>query len=169
MKQRQARERKKVLFLLHEMLPMRPYLFSLMSDLRAVRIRQQRQRRLATPPRYIEQSYEERRKRHEAIAELARLQKEESDLFAEFEKLGVRVGDVIRGEMLFSCSIDHRDAYFIWYDSEPKPTCWRFRGNPETHEIRDDWFSPTAVLPRGRRAKKEFGGSSDREGGITAR
>ena len=121
---------------------MRPYIVRLMSDLREARIRAEKLRRLAhAPADRRNDTYAERRKRHEACAELDRVSDEDRDLLREFRKLGVRVGDVLRGEMLFPCLVDNREAFFIWFDGQEQPSHWRFRGEGELHAIPSKWFS----------------------------
>lgn len=130
------------LFLLQQILPMRPYILGLMADLRRNRVRQLRLRRLLK--QYSQrnaEAYEQRRQRHAAQAELEDLDVESAGLMRDFRKLGVRVGNVLRGEMLFSCLVDNRDAYFIWYDGERRPSHWRFRGERQMHTIPQRWFT----------------------------
>lgn len=129
------------LFDLQQILPMRPYVFCLMNDLRILRRRLDSVRKTAETPRILEKSYDLRRQRHEAVAELNRLRDEEQTLIREFKKLSIRIGNVQRGEMLFACLVDHRDAYFVWYDGEPRPTHWRFRGDADLRLIPDRWFA----------------------------
>ena len=129
------------IFLLPQIVPMRPYVVGLMADLRAVRIRHLRLRRLTAVCSTANEAYEARRARHEAMAELEPLAREERGLSAEFRNLGVRIGDVLRGEMLFPCVIDSRQAFFVWFDDEPRPAHWRYRTDAELRPIPDHWFS----------------------------
>ena len=129
-------------FLLNQILRMKPYILGLMRDLRALRIRRERLKLLVSSAvSGTEQSYQERKRRHEANAELAELEQQELSLIREFRKSGVRVGNVLRGEMLFGCLVDNQEAYFIWFDGEDRPAQWRFRGEAETNPIPDRWFS----------------------------
>lgn len=132
----------KRLFLLLQILPMRPYVTRLMADLRSCRVRQNRlMRMMAKMPAQNNLPYEDRRRRHDAEAELSTLRLQEQTLLREFRKLGIRVGNVVRGEMLFACLVDQRDAYFVWYDGDKRPSHWRFRGEAELHPIPERWFS----------------------------
>lgn len=133
-------------FLLTQVLSMKPYLFGLMRDLRSTWIRQERLRcqlRVAAPG--APESYEERRRRHDAEAERVELEREYTALLREFRKLGVRVGKVLRGEMLFPCLIDRRDAYFVWCDSQDRPAHWCFLDEAEMHPIPERWFTMFSV------------------------
>lgn len=144
MKRKVGRKRKgaKHHFLLTQIVPMRPYLFSLMADLRECRIRQQRLRRIASAPKPSHpESYEERRKRYEATEQLQKLADEQQEILREFRRIGVVVGSVIRGEMLFPCLVDNREAFFVWYDSEQQPSHYRFRKSSKLHPIPPRWFS----------------------------
>jgi hypothetical protein len=87
------------------------------------------------------ENYEERRKRHDALAEMEPLHEHERSLLTEFRNLGVHVGDVGRGEMLFPCRVDGRQAFFIWIEGEPTPSRWRFRGDTGARTIPDQWFT----------------------------
>lgn len=142
--ERQNRKRRKrpgKLFLLHQVLPMRPYLMSLMKDLRAGRLRQNRLRTVSLAgARAAKEPYCVRKVRHDADAEFSQIRKDEQEILKEFKKLMVRVGNVLRGEMLFPCIVDNREAYFIWFNDQPRPTHWRFHGDRATQPIPEQWF-----------------------------
>lgn len=130
------------MFLLPQILPMRPYIVRVMADLRTTRHRMESLVRLAKAPRSHEsQDYAQRRRRHDATEQLAKLRSEEQGLIREFKKLGIRIGNVDRGEMLFPCLVDSQDAYFVWYLDEPRPTHWRFQGDGDPREIPEAWFN----------------------------
>ena len=140
MRRRNQRVPKK-LFLLSRILPMRPYVCRLMADLRGHRIRQWHLQRMSKPSRGGEkEAYDRRRGRHQAMAQLEKSQDEELELLQEFNRLGIRVGNVLRGEMLFPCPVDSQWAYFVWYDSEPLPTHWRFHGESRLYPNTEPWF-----------------------------
>lgn len=141
-KVRRKRSKKRPIYLLPQILPMKPYVFGLMADLRACRGEQKQLSSLAKVPACgVEENYQDRRRRHDASAALTKLRENELELLREFRSLGVRVGDVLRGEMFFPCLVDHRSAYFVWYDCEDRPTHWRFRSDSEMHRIPERWFS----------------------------
>jgi hypothetical protein len=75
MKRKVGRKRKgaKQFFLLPHILPMRPYLLSLMSDLRACHIRQHRLRSILSAPSTSSRDYAERRKRSDASEQLQKV------------------------------------------------------------------------------------------------
>ncbi|QDU63470.1 hypothetical protein Pan216_43500 [Planctomycetes bacterium Pan216] len=149
MKRRAGRKKKATrrYFYLEQILPMRPYVQRLMGDLRAQRVRVDllRRRLSGILPRAGAETYEHRRRRHEMLADIERTELAEKELYREFRSLGIRVGDVIRGEMLFPCLVDERDAYFIWYDGQHRPSHWRFRGDASLHGIPDRWFANGAL------------------------
>lgn len=144
MKRKLGRKRKgaKQHFLLPQVLQMRPYLFSLMADLRECHVRQQRLRKIVSAPKAPSpQEYSERRKLYEANEQLQKAGDEKQELMREFRRLGVMVGSIIRGEMIFPCLVDNREASFIWFDSEQQPTHYRFRRSSKLHPIPPRWFS----------------------------
>jgi len=121
---------------------MRPYVERLMDDLRSTRLRIERlQRDSSTPARVQQTNYDDRRARHLLARELRTVQDHERDVQREFRHLGVAVGDVMRGEMLFPCKVDNRDAYFVWFEGEDRPTHWRFRGEPTARAVPEWWFT----------------------------
>jgi hypothetical protein len=135
---RRHRHRPQRAFLLPEIIAMRPYVASLMRGLQAVR--QQRIAALALARQPIaDESYVERRRRHDAIADLAGLEKEEQAVRQEFAQLGIVVGAVRHGEMLFPCLVDDQRAFFIWREGEPRPMAWRFRGERDLRPIPEHW------------------------------
>lgn len=137
-----SRQKKPRLFLLQQILPMKPYIFRLMADLRSCRAEQHRLKRQLQLSRSLRAAnYATRRRGHDAIERLGELREAERDVMAEFRGLGISVGSVTRGELVFPCLVDNRRAYFVWYDSQDRPTHWRFRGDGQVRAIPEWWFS----------------------------
>jgi hypothetical protein len=135
-----ARRRPARLFLLPQILPMKPYVLGLISDLRSAWTEQRQLNWLLDGGRRVCEDYSKRRRRHDAALRVAQLRDEQQSLRAEIGRLGIIVGNVVRGEMLFPCLVDNRKAYFIWYVGTERPTHWRFRGERLLRPIPDCWF-----------------------------
>lgn len=141
--------RARKIFLLDQILAMRPYVLGLIDDLRACVVRQHKLERMLKQPIRRDRDYAGRRARHRAEEELVDLSRQEQELRNEFAKLSVKVGDVLRGEMLFPCYVDDRDAFMIWFADEENPTHWRFRRDRDSHRIPQRWFlGPSFGRPR---------------------
>ena len=148
MRARTGKRRKQVYFLLHQILPMRPLIERLQRDLRTlVATRANLRRELAAIddlPRRDEGRISRLRR---AEAETARLAKAREEIREECRSLGLRPANDPSGEVQFPCSVDFRDAYFVWYGDEPRPTHWRFRGEEDVEAIPESWFAMFAPRP----------------------
>jgi hypothetical protein len=121
---------------------MMPYFAGMVRDLRVARFGQVKLRRISQDLKpSTAETYPQRRRRYEVQDEVERLASQERSILAELRKLGVEIGSVARGELLFPCLVDDRPAAFIWYDGEERPTCFRVRGEQELKRIPERWFS----------------------------
>jgi hypothetical protein len=145
---RTGKRRKQVYFLLHQILPMRPLIERLQRDLRALvaaraTLRREQAEIDALPRRDPERLGRLRR----SEAEAARLTKARDEIRDECRSLGIRPSNDPSGEVQFPCSVDFRDAYFVWYGDEPRPTHWRFRGEEDVEAIPATWYAMFAPRP----------------------
>ncbi len=133
-------------FLLHQLPPMRPYVLRLAADLG----------HLAAERFAVEEqvrAIEKRTPIHPSRAELPgleaglrRLSGRERELHREIADLGAIPGK--GAEVLFPCSVDYQEAFFVWRDAEPHPTRWRFRDEPAatSEPIPRTWY--TLFVPK---------------------
>ena len=125
-----ANSEKRRYFLLHQLPPMRPYALRLAADLGHLAAERSA---LESEVRAIERRspiHPSRARIAGLEAALRRLSGRERELHGEIAKLGAIPGN--GAELLFPCSVDYQEAFFVWCDQEPHPTRWRFRDEPAT-------------------------------------
>jgi hypothetical protein len=121
-------------FMLHQLIPMRPYVHRLTRELSAnERERRRLEREIARSVGGSEA--------HPLRNTLRRLEESDHELRQECRRLGAIPGRDAKGELLFPCSVDFQEAYFVWYGEEPAPARWRYRSEDHEELIPRHWFT----------------------------
>ncbi len=137
-------------FRLEEIQAMRPYLIGLMEDLRERTIRRNHlEFHIQTPSaaKNALDNYSDRKNRYSKEEELEKLVEEIFKLRREISRMGIKLGDVLRGELLFPCRVSYRDAFFYWTDEQERPESWRFKEEDRLRPIPQFWFATNSSKP----------------------
>ena len=134
-------------FRLEEIQAMRPYLLRLIADLRELTIRRNHLEFHAQHPATSSGDYAERKNRYSREQELETITEEIFKIRREITRLGIKLGDAVRGELLFPCRVSYRNAYFLWTDEQERPESWRFKEEDRFRPIPQFWFTLVGSKP----------------------
>ncbi len=97
-------------------------------------------------------TWPQRSRRYQVQEELAAVEKDLQEAYAELEVLGVVALHGASGLIGFPTIVNDRRAFFSWRPGEDDVVFWNFSGDPVRHAVPESWTKSPPV-PRSRRGK----------------